>query len=77
MRFFTYTKYFFYLAFNWNLKIAWHIIFKEINGEKKYGINTTGADELLALDKVFRGSEMSCAEMAEKLRRWEEDNRKK
>ena len=36
-----------------------------------------GRDELLALDKVFRGSKMSCAEMAEKLRRLEEDNRKK
>ena len=45
-----YIKYFFYLAFNWNLKIAWVIISQEIKGEKKYGINTTGADELRALE---------------------------
>ena len=46
-----YFKYFFYLAFNWNFRIALHIIKNEIKGEKKYGINTTGADELKALSK--------------------------
>ena len=50
MRFFTYIKYFFYLASNWNLRIAWHILDKEIKGEKKYGIQTTGADELKKLE---------------------------
>lgn len=42
----TYLKYFFYLGFNWNFKIALAIIRQEIKGEKKYTINTTGADEL-------------------------------
>ncbi|MGF2414384.1 MAG: class I SAM-dependent methyltransferase, partial [Ferruginibacter sp.] len=42
---------FFYLAFNWNIKIAAHILSQEIKGEKKYGINTTGADELKSLEK--------------------------
>ena len=51
MKFFSYIKYFFYLAINWNIKIAWHIIRQEIKGEKKYGINTTGADELKSLEK--------------------------
>ena len=46
-----YIKYFFYLAFNWNPKIAWTIIQEEKKGEKKYGICTTGADELKSLDK--------------------------
>ena len=41
-----YIQYFFYLASNWNLRIAWHILDKEIKGEKKYGIQTTGADDL-------------------------------
>ena len=47
-----YIKYFFYLSYNWNIKIASHIISKEIKGENKYGINTTGADELNALDEL-------------------------
>jgi SAM-dependent methyltransferase len=51
MKFLNYLKYFFYLAFNWNFKIAVHIILQEIKGEKKYGINTTGADELKLLEK--------------------------
>jgi SAM-dependent methyltransferase len=51
MKLFIYIKYFFYLAYNWNIVIAWHIIRQEIKGEKKYGINTTGADELNKLEK--------------------------
>ncbi len=47
--FLSYLKYFFYLASNWNLRIALHIIRNEIKGEKKYGITTTGADELESL----------------------------
>ncbi len=52
MKFFSYIKYFFYLAYNWNIGIAWHIIRQEIKGEKKYDINTTGADELYKLEKL-------------------------
>lgn len=44
-------RYFFYIAYNWNLRIAIHIIKHEIKGEKKYGIKTTGADELLSLEE--------------------------
>ena len=50
MKFFSYIKYFFYIAYNWNIGIAWYIIRQEIKGEKKYGINTTGADELKELE---------------------------
>ncbi|CAN5801464.1 hypothetical protein BH11BAC4_BH11BAC4_13440 [soil metagenome] len=46
-----YIQYFFYLASNWNISIAWHIIRNEIIGEKKYGICSTGADELHNLEK--------------------------
>ncbi len=45
-------RYFFYLAWNWNLRIAFHIISNEIRGEKKYGINTTGIDELESLENA-------------------------
>ena len=51
MNLFSYIKYFFYLAYNWNIRIAWHIIMQEIAGEKKYGINTTGADELKKMEQ--------------------------
>lgn len=51
MNTFPYIQYFFYLASNWNIRIAFHIIKKEIRGEKKYGIQTTGADELASLEK--------------------------
>ena len=47
----SYIKYFFYLATNWNVTIAWHIIRNEIHGERKYGINTTGANDLKHLEK--------------------------
>ena len=50
MHSFKFIRYFFYLAANWNIRIAWHIIKQEINGEKKYGIDTTGADELHTLE---------------------------
>lgn len=50
MKFFTYIKYFFFLLYNWNFKVAWYMIRQEINGEKKYNIHTTGADELLKLE---------------------------
>lgn len=41
-----YIQYFFYLGLNWNWRIAFHILSHEIKGEKKYGIQTTGSDEL-------------------------------
>ena len=44
-------KYFFYIASNWNIRIAFHIIKNEMRGEKKYDIQTTGADELRNLEK--------------------------
>jgi SAM-dependent methyltransferase len=52
MKFFTYINYFYFLLDNWDLKIAWYMIRQEIRGEHKYGINTTGADELQKLDEM-------------------------
>ena len=46
-----YLRYFFFLSINWNIRIALHIIIREIRGEKKYGIQTTGADELASMEK--------------------------
>ena len=52
MSFFNLLSYFFYIGINWNWSIAYTIILQEIQGEKKYGINTTGADELMELKKI-------------------------
>jgi len=46
LKIFPYIQYFFYLGLNWNWKIALHILLHEIKGERKYGIHTTGSDEL-------------------------------
>lgn len=51
MKFFTYIQYFYFLLDNWGFKIAWYMIKQEIAGEKKYRINTSGADELQKLDE--------------------------
>lgn len=44
-------RYFFYLALNWNFRIAWYMIWQEVKGERKYRIATTGADELESLEE--------------------------
>ncbi len=41
-----YLRYFLFLAWNWNLRLALFITRHEITGEKKYGIRTTGVDYL-------------------------------
>ena len=51
MLFINYLQYFFYLANNWDIRIATHIISKEVKGERKYGIYSTGVDELNQLDE--------------------------
>ena len=61
MKVFTYLHYFFYVGFNWNFRIATNIIRQEINGEKKYGITTTDADELKDLSN--KGVDTSHATM--------------
>lgn len=44
-----YIKLFWYFAVNWNLRLALFIIFHEIRGEKKYGLNTSFPLELARL----------------------------
>lgn len=48
---FTFIKYFIFLARKWNLQIGMYLLMQEIKGEKKYGISTTGADDLKTLEK--------------------------
>lgn len=46
-----YLKYFVFLASNWNARVAAHIIKHEAEGERKYKLKTTGADELRSLER--------------------------
>lgn len=52
MKFISYIRYFYFLLDNWDFKIAWYIIREEIRGERKYRINSTGADELFDLEAL-------------------------
>ncbi len=49
VRWLTYIRYFFFLIERWNLSISIFILRHEIRGEKKYGIRSTGHDELKKL----------------------------
>lgn len=46
MKYINYIKYFFFIAFNWNIKLAFFTIRHEIKGERKYGVDTTGVANL-------------------------------
>lgn len=51
MKAFDYLQYFYFLSRNWNIHIATHIISEEIRNEKRYGIDSTGADDLQSLEE--------------------------
>lgn len=52
MKFIYYVKYFFYIAWHWNVRLAWFTILYERKGEKKYGINTTGIQKVQQLSLI-------------------------
>ena len=52
MKAFTYLRCYFYNALNWNIRLATFLLFNDIKGEKKYGINTSGLDELKSMEKA-------------------------
>lgn len=61
MTFLYYIKYFFYIALNWNLRLAFFSIYHEIRGERKYHINTSRLDDLE--DLSVKGSNRNEAEI--------------
>lgn len=46
MNFFYYFRYFYFIASNWNVRLALFTVYREIKGEKKYRINTIKIDRL-------------------------------
>lgn len=61
MKFLQYVNYFFYIAFNWNLRLALFTIRHEIRGEKKYGIDTSKLNNLQGFS--IKGNNFKHAEL--------------
>ena len=49
MKYFYYIRLFFFIAFNWNIRLAWFTVYHEIRGEKKYNINTSKIEDIKKL----------------------------
>jgi SAM-dependent methyltransferase len=49
MKFLNYLNYFFFIAINWNIRLAFFTLYHEIKGEKKFGIQTTKLHNLKSL----------------------------
>jgi len=56
-----YIRYFFYIALNWNIRLAWFTIYHEIKGEKKYHINTSKIEDVKKLS--LKGGNVDHAEL--------------
>lgn len=61
MKYFYYLRLFFFIAFNWNFKLAWFTVSHEIKGERKYGIHTTKLNDLKRLS--IKGDNLNHAEL--------------
>lgn len=44
-QFFRYIRLFFFISFNWNIRLAWFTVYHEIRGEKKYKLNTSKIED--------------------------------
>lgn len=49
MKYFYYIRLFFFISFNWNIRLAWFTVYHEIRGEKKYHINTSKIEDIKKL----------------------------
>jgi SAM-dependent methyltransferase len=58
-QFIYYFRYFFFIAFNWDFRLAWFTIKHEIKGEKKYNLNTVKLNDLKKLS--IKGSNIENA----------------
>ncbi len=60
MKRFEYLRYFLYIAWHWNIRLAWFTVTHEIKGEKKYGLQTTQINNLknLTLNGNIEGAEI-------------------
>ncbi len=61
MKYFYYLRLFFFIAFNWNIRLAWFTVYHELRGEKKYHINTSKIENLKKLS--VKGNNLEHAEI--------------
>lgn len=61
MKWLYYLRYFFYIAWNWNFRLAWFTVYHDIKGEKTYGIDTSRLDHLKHVQP--RGQNLQYAEI--------------
>jgi SAM-dependent methyltransferase len=60
-QFFYYFRLFFFIAFNWNIRLAWFTVYHEIRGEKEYKINTAKIEDVKKL--TIKGDNLKHAEI--------------
>ncbi|MDB5221405.1 MAG: hypothetical protein JWN83_72 [Chitinophagaceae bacterium] len=60
-QFFYYFRLFFFIAFNWNIRLAWFTIYHEIRGEKKYRLDTSKIEDAKKLS--IKGDNVKHAEL--------------
>lgn len=60
MKWISYLKLFYFIAGNWNIKLAFFTVYHEIKGEGKYGIESSKIDDLsgqqIASENIFHAS---------------------
>jgi SAM-dependent methyltransferase len=61
MKYFYYLRLFFYIAFNWNTRLACFTVYHEIKGEKKYKINTSKIEKVKKFS--IKGDNLEHAEL--------------
>ncbi len=61
MKYFYYLRLFFFISFNWNIRLAWFTIYHEIRGERKYNLNTSKLAHLKKLS--VKGNNIEHAEI--------------
>ena len=59
MKLLQHINYFFYIASNWGIRIGFFTLKQELKGEKKYGINSTSANDLAEFQ--IKGNQLSHA----------------
>ena len=57
MKYFYYLRLFFYIAFNWNIRLAWFTVYHEVRGEKKYGLDTSRIENVKKLSTTGDNAE--------------------
>jgi len=61
MKYFYYFRLFFYISFNWNIRLAWFTVYHEMRGEKKYNLDTSRIEDVKKLS--VKGNNLEHAEL--------------